>query len=587
MRRTPITALALTLLAATPAAAQIANWQGTVTENWFNDLNWSPEAIPGAGTNVLINTWSPNPTTLAAAATPDLGAVQIGESGNGDLVIELGGKLNNDGIGIVGSGPGSVGFVTVRDEGSEWRIDHNLVVGEQGTGSLRLRDKGYMLNNNGRIGNSASGSGAVSAWSESTWVNLGNLFVAHSGTGSLDIRSQSEVYNQAQAFVGYASGSEGSVRVREGGGWASFNDIFIGREGLGTLDIESGGVVVVTSNSSSFVGTQSGGVGEVKVSGTGSRWTNTAGLVIGVNGSGSLDIANGGDVSGNFVSIGDLDTGVGTVTVGENSQLTSSSNFIVGNFGSGSVTIAGGEVTNEHLGIIGNAAVGSGEVSLTVPGSQWHSQNDIFVGLNGSGLLRVLTGTEVESGGRVLISTNTGDSGLIELRGTLTASAAHGGTRVRDGGKLTGFGTVNGGLHVNPGGIVAPGVGAGSIGTLTVNGSLNMSPSNGAVLEFDLGSMVVPLPPYIVGISDRIQVNGDLVLNGVLHANDSGSFHSPGTYILISYTGSLTDHGLTIGSMPPLPAGFGAWIDSTSKSGEVLLIVDELPDEMFSDRFEM
>ena len=574
MRRTPITALALTLLAATPAAAQIANWQGTVTENWFNDLNWSPEAIPGAGTNVLINTWSPNPTTLAAAATPDLGAVQIGESGNGDLVIELGGKLNSDGIGIVGSGPGSVGFVTVRDEGSEWRIDHNLVVGEQGTGSLRLRDKGYMLNNNGRIGNSASGSGAVSAWSESIWVNLGNLFVAHSGTGSLDIRSQSEVYNQAQAFVGYASGSEGSVRVREGGGWASFNDVFIGREGLGTLDIESGGVVVVTNDSSSFVGTQPGGAGEVTVTGAGSRWTTTESLIIGAGGNGQLNVTNAGEVSGNIVSIGDLETGVGSVTVGENAQLLSDSDLWVGSAGTGSLFIGGGEVSNGRLGLIGNDTGGFGEVHLTA-GALWTSQDSVFVGNFGGGLLTIGPDAEVISGGGVRVSTVPSSSARIDLLGTLTASQLRGGTQVEGGGVIRGTGIINGGLTVREQGFVAPGIDPGEIGELQVS-SLHMDSAN-AVLRMDLGS-----PP----ISDRIIVSGNLILDGLLHASDAGGF-APGVYTLIIYTGALTDHGLTIDLLPSLPSGFGAWIDTTTQSGEVRLVIDELPDEMFSDRFEM
>jgi len=583
MRHILITILVTILLASAPATGQVATWQGIVTENWFNDLNWNPEAIPGAGTNVLIDTTMPNPTTLAGAATPDLGAIQVGESGTGDLLVELGGKLNNDGIGVLGTESGSVGFVTVRDAGSEWRIDHNLVVGEQGGGSLQLREEGYVLNDHARIGNSASGSGTVSVWSGSNWVSLGNLFVAHSGTGSLDIRGSSAVYNQAQAFVGYAGSGEGSVRVREGGGWASFDDVFVGRQGQGKLDIESGGVVLATNNSNSFVGTQSGGAGEVTVTGPGSRWTTEAGLIIGVGGNGQLDVSNGGEVSGNIVSIGDLASGTGTVTVGENSQLISNGNLIVGAVGTGTLTVDGGEVTNDHVGIIGNAADGNGEVILSSAGSYWFSQNDILVGNNGSGSLTVSSAAEVESGARVLISANPGGSGLVELWGTLTASTDHGGTQVRDGGRLTGFGTIHGGLHVNAGGIVAPGVGEGSIGTLTVNGNLNLSSAE-SVLEFDLSNFSVPPDPP-EPVSDRIDVNGDLILNGTLNATVTGVF-LPGIYTLISYTGTMTDQGLAIGSLPP-PTGHGAWIDTTTQPGEVRLVVDELPDEMFSDRFEM
>ncbi len=585
MRISPLVFALVALVASAASPAQIANWQGLASENWFNDVNWNPEAIPAAGSNVIINTVSPNPTTLAGAATPDLGAVQIGASATGDLLIELGGKLNNDGIGMLGTEAGSLGFVTIRNPGSEWRIDLNLVVGEQGAGSLRLRDGGYLLNNNGRIGNIASGSGAVSVWSGSNWVSLGNLFVAHSGTGSLDIRGDSGVFNQAQAFVGYAVSGDGSVRVREGGGWASFADVFIGREGQGWLDVESGGVVVVASDSNSFVGSGGLGTGEVTVTGTDSLWTSSGALIIGVNGHGQLEIGDGGVVEADIVSIGDLPTGVGTVTVGANSELTSDSNLIVGAVGTGALTIAGGEVSNANLGIIGNAADGSGEVILTGSGAYWFSQNDLIVGNNGQGVLTVSSGAEVESGGRVLIPSDLGDgTGLIELNGTLTASAANGGTRVRAGGTLTGFGTINGGLFVGPDGIVAPGAGPGSIGVLTVNGTLNLA-SAASILAFDLSNFAVP-PDPVEPVSDRIEVNGDLILDGILEATVTGVF-LPGIYTLITYTGTLSDQGLSIGSLPPPPPGYGAWVDTTSQPGEVRLVVGPVSDEVFSDRFEL
>ncbi len=575
MRISTITFAVIALLASTPASAQIADWRGLATENWFNDVNWNPEAIPAAGINVIIDTTSPNPTTLAGAATPSLGAVQVGPSGTGDLLIELGGKLNNNGIGILGTQPDSLGFVTIRDAGSEWRIDNNLVVGEQGAGLLQLRSSGYLLNNNARIGNSASGFGAASVWSGSNWVSLGNLFVAHSGSGSLDIRGgDSAVFNQAQAFVGYAGGGEGSVRVRQGGGWASFADVFIGREGQGKLDIESGGVVVVTSDSSSFVGALPGGAGEVTVTGPGSRWTTTASLIVGVSGNGQLDVANGGEVTADILSIGDLETGVGAVTVGEDAVLSSDNDILVGRLGSGSLFIEGGEVNSGRFGLIGNDPGGFGEVHLTAS-ARWTSQESVFVGNFGSGVLTIGPDAELISGGGVRVSTVPGGSARLDLSGSLTANAARGGTQVDGGGLLRGTGLIDGGLTVRGLGFVAPGLDPGEIGELQVS-RLNMD-SVDAVLRIDLGP-----PP----ISDRIIVSGDVILNGLLHASDAGGF-APGVYTLITYTGTLTDSGLAIDLLPPLPPGYGAWIDTSTQPGEVRLVIDELSDEVFSDRFEI
>lgn len=571
-----------------PGVAQVANWQGIVTENWFNGLNWDPEAIPGAGTNVIINTTTPNPTTLATNATPSLGAIQIGETATGDLFVELGGKLNNDGIGLLGAGPASQGFVTVRDPGSEWRIDHNLVVAEQGFAWLQLRNQGYVLNNNGRIGNSNGSTGTVTLREESNWVNLGNLFVGHSGEGSLDIRSGSAVFNQAQAFVGYSATGEGHVRVREGAGWASFNDLLIGREGNGKLDIESGGVVVLTDDSGSRVGVQVGGVGEVTVTGAGSQWNNSAGLIIGVNGSGLLTMDDGAVVNANIVSVADLGPGSGVVTVGQNAKLNSASNLLVGRASSGSLTIDGGEVTNEQLGIIGATPAANGEVHLVwsaAPGAHWQSDGDIIVGFQGSGLLTVADSTSVESGGRIRIASEPGSSGEVRLQatGSLSASAAFGGTVVGNGGKLSGNGTVNGGLAAMAGGIVSPGISPGVVGSLSVNGTLNLQSAD-VVLEYELTNIFIP-PDTVVPISDRINVEGDLILNGTLNANVTGAFF-PGIYTLLTYTGTLTDNGLSIETLPPPLVGNSAWIDTTTQPGEVRLVVGPASDDLFSDRFE-
>jgi T5SS/PEP-CTERM-associated repeat protein len=567
--------LLIGMLHAAIATAQIAEWQGTVTENWFNALNWNPATIPGSGTNVVLNTWSPNATTLAGAETPGLGAIQIGESGFASLAIEFGGVLNNNAIAVLASAPGSQGFVTVQDAGSEWNVNHNLVVGEQGFGWLQLLDQGYVLNNHGRIANASGSTGTVTLRYGSNWVNAGNLFVAHSGNGLLDIRNESAVFNQAPAFVGYAGFSSGSVRVRDGGGWASYDDMFIGRQGHGKLDIESGGTVLVLNDSSSFIGTQSGGQGEVTVTGTGSGWLSTESLIIGASGSGLLSVTDGGIVIGKIVSVGDLVGSNGTVVIGEDSKLNSDSDLIVGRFGTGSLTIAGGEVINQGRGMVGHEPGGLGEVHLTAPGALWHSHGNITVGHTSAGTLTIAPGAEVVSGGSVRVATVPGGSARLNLRGTLRASLSGGGTILLEGGMLRGTGMIHGGLNVNDWGFVAPGNNRGEIGELSVSDGLYLH-STTAVLEIDLGTPLV---------SDQIIVTGDLLLNGVLHAS-ADEILMPGIYTLITYTGALTDNGLSIGFLPALPAGHGGWIDTTTQPGEVRLVIGELGDSIFTDRFE-
>jgi len=83
-------------------------------------------------------------------------------------------------------------------------------------------------------------------------------------------------------------------------------DLYIGRNGTGTLNIGSGGTV---SNGIGHVGGCAGcstdAVGTVTVSGAGTTWTNSIGLVIGDSGTGQVTIAGGAQVltgpSGGFL----------------------------------------------------------------------------------------------------------------------------------------------------------------------------------------------------------------------------------------------------------------------------------------------
>jgi hypothetical protein len=112
--------------------------------------------------------------------------------------------------------------------------------------------------------------------------------------------------------------------------------------------------------------------------------------------------------------------------------------------------------------------------------------------------------------------------------GAISTSA----TTVSSGATLAGQGTVAT-TTIASGGRLSPGQ-AGP-GLLSVVGSLNLSA--GALLEMELGRQ-----------QDRIAVTGNLILNGSLNVVDIGGL--VGDYILMTYTGSLSGNGLTLGVVP-------------------------------------
>ena len=134
---------------------------------------------------------------------------------------------------------------------------------------------------------------------------------------------------------------------------------------------------------------------------------------------------------------------------------------------------------------------------------------------------------------------------------------------VSSGATLSGNGTVVADTTVANGGIFAPG-GPTSPGTLTINGNLGLGSSS--ILNYRFGEANVPGGPF----NDLAQVNGNLTLDGTINvlATPGGSF-DPGVYRVFDYTGTLTDNGLSLGTMPP----GSAETVQTSVANQVNLVV--------------
>lgn len=157
----------------------------------------------------------------------------------------------------------------------------------------------------------------------------------------------------------------------------------------------------------------------------------------------------------------------------------------------------------------------------------------------GSGKL-TLTGSNTYTG-----STNI-QSGTLDIAGSLANTAV----TIATTGTLSGTGTCGG--NVDCSGTLAPG---GPAGTLTLGQNCLLRST--AVLNMELGNA-----------SDQLQINGNLTLDGNLAVTATSGF-AIGRYRLIQYSGSLTNLGLNIASMP---SGFAGNID-VSQSGQVALVV--------------
>ena len=143
------------------------------------------------------------------------------------------------------------------------------------------------------------------------------------------------------------------------------------------------------------------------------------------------------------------------------------------------------------------------------------------------------------NGGTLVIGGNGGGSG-VTLGGNVNANS---------NGTVAGFGAINGDLNVS-GARVAPGYEVGtptgvSNGNLVVNGNLSM---NNAVFNFETGYAGLPITQP--GTGDNITVRGNAAINNTtLNVTVNTLGVNAGYYRILSYGGSMSGNGLTLGSV--------------------------------------
>lgn len=144
------------------------------------------------------------------------------------------------------------------------------------------------------------------------------------------------------------------------------------------------------------------------------------------------------------------------------------------------------------------------------------------------------------NGGTLVVGGNGGGAG-VTLNGNVNAVS---------NATVSGFGTVNGNLDVSGNSRVAPGYPVGtptgvSNGNLVVKGDLSM---NNAVFDFETGYAGLPITQP--GTGDNITVGGNVALNNTtLNVSVNTLGVNAGYYRILSYGGTLSGNGLTLGTV--------------------------------------
>ncbi|MGI4721534.1 MAG: autotransporter-associated beta strand repeat-containing protein [Janthinobacterium lividum] len=498
-----------------------------------SNAGWDGKSLTKAGAGTLVlnadNTYTGGTTisggTLQLGAGGTTGSVLGDIANNGNLEVNRSNAFN---FANVISGSGSVvqtGSGTLILTGNNTYTGGTII----NSGTLQLGNGGTTGSIVGNIVNNASL--AINRFDN---LSLGNTI---SGTGNL-------IKDGANTLTLTGTNNYSGGTVLENGTLSVSQDANLGQAD-GALNFKGG---------------------RLQITGTDFASTNRN-ITLDFN-TGGMDIVEADHsftLNGNITGPGNvLKRGAGTLV------LTGQNSF-------GRLRIENGKVVanSDSLGRIADLAFASSALSLSDSGNGLYAGMVTGAGqlsLDGSGTV-LLTGN-----GSTFNGTTTLNSGTLLVGNSAGQGALGGAFNVLNGTTLGGSGTIGSGagstVTIASGGTLSPG---NSIGTLNIDGHLDLQ--SGSFLNMELGRPgALQNTP---GTSDRVNVAGDLDLNGTLNLNQSGNAadgdFSFGYYRLMTYGGTLSGSGLTLAQSPALAGASTPQI--IAGNGNVDLFISAIGDD--------
>lgn len=535
---------------------------------------WNITSATSAGLNLGEGANSTGNLTISNGGAVNLGVTSApltsvlnlgGDSsyaGGSGMITVNGGSLNfTSGSGDavnVGRNQGS-GTMTVDGGGTVSGFFTGVVGRDGSTGSLTINGPGSSVS---LSGSSAAGGAFLDVGQVDTVAlapmlgpsTNGTLTVDNGGILTIDLDN-----NVGGGFQAGRNGGTGTVTVTGAGSrivvsgdnsnTTTASGVGIGRSGTGALNILAGGNLTISNtgtggNSGMAIGGTPGqvangeqpGTGTVVVSGGGSQLDVQSPhgfITAGYSGTGTLDVANGGAVSAEGITVGRSSGSLGTVSVdGAASLVTlagadaaggSGARFQVGGSGIGNASITNGaqllinpSAGNGGIYVGGTDTLSGGVGAMTVSGGSTALVNGtgdlLMVGGNGIGTLTITNGSGVNVAASALSTGQTfvgaapaSFAAAVPISGTITVANGS----LLDAGSLLGIAS-NGvtdsagtGVVIFKGGTInATKTVIGTNGVLDATGTLNGDlASNG-------GTVSPGAPP------DKLQINGNFAQTG-------------------------------------------------------------------------
>ncbi|MEE9631210.1 autotransporter outer membrane beta-barrel domain-containing protein [Escherichia coli] len=309
-------------------------------------------------------------------------AYLVGWYGTGVLNILAGGNASLTTIttSVIGGNEDSEGTVNVL--GGTWRLYDSgnnarpLNVGQSGTGTLNIKQKGHVDGGYLRLGTQAAGVGTVNVEGEDSVLTTELFEIGSYGTGSLNITDKGYVTSSIVAILGYQANSNGKVVVEKGGEWLIKNndssiEFQIGNQGTGEATIREGGLITAENT---IIGGNATGVGTLNVQDQDSVITVRR-LYNGYFGNGAVNISNNGLINNKEYSlVGVQDGSHGVVNVTDKGHwdfLGTGEAFryiYIGDAGDGELNVSREGKVDSGIITAGMKETGTGNIKMNVKG---------------------------------------------------------------------------------------------------------------------------------------------------------------------------------------------------------------------------
>lgn len=262
--------------------------------------------------------------------------------------------------------------------------------------------------------------------SQSAWTVSGPLVVGKEAVGALQV-SGGAVVTSTSGAIGtntmFTTAGNGTVLITgTNSAWNLSSQLNVGSEGTGTLEIANGGSV---TSASGMLGSTFGGNGTATVTGAGSSWALSVGssrnMTLGNGGVGSLNILAGGKATGSSFFIGQSFSGAGSGAIlvsGAGSELAATTTIAIGDGSAGSLEIRAGGKATANTVLVGASFGPAGQALVTGSGSTLSTAGPIYVGYGAAGSLRIENQAAVTSAGSVIGVSDSPATAIATGQGT-------------------------------------------------------------------------------------------------------------------------------------------------------------------------